>query len=208
MVRNVAARLLRARGYEVLEAEDGESALELAKALSDPPPQCIRVNTLKTTREDLQRVLDQEGVESSPAPLASMGLLIASHADLFELRSFKEGLFEAQDEASQFVQLTWLFTTQPELLQVGKSVSLPLALNRRVDLWTYDVVGQPTLYLPFGPVNTFHVKPRREAGNGVMTAEVWFAPSLQTLPVRILVRQDADSWIDLTLDKPPLQAER
>lgn len=114
----------------------------------------------------------------------------------------------AQDEASQFVQLTWLFTTQPELLQVGKSVSLPLALNRRVDVWTYDVVGQETLYLPFGAVNTFHVKPRREAGSGVMTAEVWFAPSLQTLPVRILVRQDADSWIDLTLDKPPLQAER
>ena len=114
----------------------------------------------------------------------------------------------AQDEASQFVQLTWLFTTQPELLQVGKSVSLPLALNRRVDVWTFDVVGQETLYLPFGAVNTFHVKPRREAGSGVMTAEVWFAPSLQTLPVRILVRQDADSWIDLTLDKPPLQAER
>ena len=114
----------------------------------------------------------------------------------------------AQDEASQFVQLTWLFTTQPELLQVGKSVSLPLALNRRVDVWTFDIVGQETLVLPFGAVNTFHVKPRREAGSGVMTAEVWFAPSLQTLPVRILVRQDADSWIDLTLDKPPLQAER
>ncbi len=113
-----------------------------------------------------------------------------------------------QDEASQFVQLTWLFTTQPELLQVGKSVELPLALNRRVDLWTYDVVGLETLQLPFGQVSTFHVKPRREAGNGVMTAEIWFAPSLQTLPVRILVRQDADSWIDLTLDKPPLQAER
>ena len=30
MVRNIAARLLRARGYEVLEAEHGEAALELA----------------------------------------------------------------------------------------------------------------------------------------------------------------------------------
>ena len=32
LVRGVAARLLRARGYEVIEAPDGESALELAKA--------------------------------------------------------------------------------------------------------------------------------------------------------------------------------
>jgi len=86
-----------------LHREYGAEALELAKALSDPPPQCIRVNTLKTTRDAMQRVLDQEKIESSPAPLASMGLLIESHADLFELRSFKEGLFEVQDEASQLV---------------------------------------------------------------------------------------------------------
>ena len=114
----------------------------------------------------------------------------------------------AQDEASQFVQLTWLFTTRPDLLQVGRSVDVPLALNRRLDVWTYDVVGQETLYLPFGQVDTFHVKPRREAGAGVMTAEIWFAPTLQTLPVRILIRQDSESWINLTLEKPPLQAAR
>jgi two-component system cell cycle sensor histidine kinase/response regulator CckA len=32
MVRGITARLLRARGYEVLEAEDGEAALALARA--------------------------------------------------------------------------------------------------------------------------------------------------------------------------------
>jgi hypothetical protein len=30
---------------------------------------------------------------------------------------------------------------------------------------------------------------------------------LQYLPVRILIRQE-DNWIDLTLEKPPLQAAR
>ena len=112
----------------------------------------------------------------------------------------------AQDEASQFVQLTWLFTTQPERLQVGQSVELPLAITRSLERWVYDVVGEEVLQFPFGAVAAFHVKPRREALGGDLSAEIWFAPTLQYLPVRILIRQNTESWVDLTLDKPPLQA--
>ena len=112
----------------------------------------------------------------------------------------------AQDEASQFVQLTWLFTTQPALLQVGKSVEVPLIVNRTLERWTYDVVAEELLQFPFGPVPTFHVKPRREAKGSDLLAEIWFAPTLQYLPVRILIRQREESFADLTLDRPPLQA--
>ena len=112
-----------------------------------------------------------------------------------------------QDSASQFVQLTWLFTTQPELLQVGRSIVLPLALPRTVEPWTYDVVGSETLATPAGPVLAVHVKPRREPKPGVdLTAEIWVAPSLQYLPVRILIRQDSQTWIDLVVDRLPQQA--
>jgi len=111
----------------------------------------------------------------------------------------------AQDEASQFVQLTWLFTMQPERLKVGQSIEFPLAISRRLDRWTFDVVGQETLHLPFGAVEAFHVKPRREAEGGDMTAEIWFAPTLQYLPVRILIRQ-REHHVDLKLERPPLQA--
>lgn len=114
----------------------------------------------------------------------------------------------AQDEASQFVQLTWLFTTQPDLLRVGQSFEVPLAVNRRFDRWVYDVVAEQPMYLPWGPVGTFHVKPRRKAQPGDLTAEIWFAPSLQYLPVRILIRQDEETFVDLLLNKAPLQAER
>jgi hypothetical protein len=111
-----------------------------------------------------------------------------------------------QDEASQFVQLTWLFTTRPQLLQVGRSVELPLVLRRRVDSWVYEVVSQQETELPFARVNTLHVKPRRPARGGDMTAEMWIAPSLQNLPVRILIRQNQDSFVDLLLESPPRQA--
>ncbi|MBC7941068.1 MAG: DUF3108 domain-containing protein, partial [Chitinophagaceae bacterium] len=112
-----------------------------------------------------------------------------------------------QDSASQFVQLTWLFTTQPELLQPGQSVSLPLALPRRIDTWTYDVLARETLDTPAGPVETVHVKPRRELRpGGDLVAELWIAPSLQYLPVRILIRQDAETFIDMLIERLPQQA--
>jgi hypothetical protein len=110
-----------------------------------------------------------------------------------------------QDEASQFVQLTWLFTTQPQLLQVGRSIEVPLMLNRRLDHWVYEVIEQETLRLPFGEVPTFHVKPRR-LRPGAFAVEMWFAPSLQYLPVRIMIRQNETHYMDLTLKSPPLQA--
>jgi hypothetical protein len=112
----------------------------------------------------------------------------------------------AQDEASQFVQLTWLFTTRPERLAVGQSIEVPLAISRNLERWIYDVVGEEELRFPFGLVHAFHVKPRREAQGGDLTAEIWFAPTLQYLPVRILIRQNTESWVDLTLEKPPMQA--
>jgi hypothetical protein len=112
-----------------------------------------------------------------------------------------------QDSASQFVQLTWLFTTQPQRLVPGELIELPLALPRSVQPWTYEVRGPETLATPFGPLETVYVKPRREAKKGSdLTAEMWVAPSLQYLPVRIVIRQDAETWLDLMIERLPQQA--
>lgn len=113
-----------------------------------------------------------------------------------------------QDEASQFVQLAWLFTVQPQALAAGHSVEFPLALPRRVDRWTYDVIGEDTLSLPFGELKAMHLKPRRSGRAGELTAQIWIAPTLQNLPVRILIHQDAQTYVDLVLERPPLQALR
>lgn len=119
-----------------------------------------------------------------------------------------EALPGLQDAASQFVQLTWLFTTQPGLLRAGNTVTMPLALPRRVGRWVYDVIGEERLVTPVGAVDTFHLKPRlgeRRPGHE-LSAEVWFAPKLQYLPVRIRIQQDPETFIDLLLDALPLQA--
>jgi hypothetical protein len=72
-----------------------------------------------------------------------------------------------------------------------------------VDLWTYDIVDKQTLNLrDLGPVETFHLKPRSITNpRGDITAEIWFAPTLQYLPVRIRVDMGSDVFVELTAEK-------
>lgn len=118
------------------------------------------------------------------------------------------GMDEAQDTASQFVQLVWLFRSQPQRLAVGQSVEFTLAFPRRVQRWTYDVVERTSVPTPAGDVEAFHVKPPRDATGGDWTTEMWFAPALQYLPVRLLIRQDAQTYVDLAMEGLPEQAGR
>jgi hypothetical protein len=108
-----------------------------------------------------------------------------------------------QDTASQFVELSHRFATGQEALEVGRSVSLWLARPGGVDLWTYDIVGRETLQsTELGSIDAFHLKPRRITNpRGNITAEMWFAPSLQYLPVRIRVAMGDATYVDLVVEK-------
>jgi Protein of unknown function (DUF3108) len=70
------------------------------------------------------------------------------------------------------------------------------------------VLGEERLATPIGELDTYHLKPRlgeRRPGSE-LSAEVWFAPSLQYLPVRIRIQQDAETFLDLVVDAAPFQA--
>ena len=110
-----------------------------------------------------------------------------------------------QDTASQFIQLTYLFSANPELLKVGNTVDIPLALAHRVDIWTYDVVAEDTIDTSFGPLQAFHLKPRRppDSVGNTLTVEMWFAPRMRYLPARLYVTQDAQTYADLVIDRRP-----
>ena len=109
-----------------------------------------------------------------------------------------------QDTASQFIQFTWLFGSKPEALVVGASFQFPLALPRSMKTWTYDVVGEETLATPFGALPAYHLKPRLgERKPGELTVEMWFAPELRFLPVRIRVEREAGTYVDLMIAKKP-----
>ena len=108
-----------------------------------------------------------------------------------------------QDSASQFVELSHRFATGQATLEVGKTVSFWMARPSAVDLWTYDIVKREVLQMPeLGPVEAFHLKPRPIANpRGNVTMEMWFAPSLQYLPVRIKVNLGEQAYVDLMVEK-------
>jgi hypothetical protein len=107
-----------------------------------------------------------------------------------------------QDTASQFVELSHRFSSGQDLLEVGRSVSFWMARPGGLDLWTYDIVGEDILQMPeLGAVRAFHLKPRPIVNpRGTITAEMWFAPSLQYLPVRIRVSLNESTFVDLLVE--------
>ncbi len=86
---------------------------------------------------------------------------------------------------------------------MGKAVPVWLARPGGVDEWTYDVVELENLRSEhLGMVPAYHLKPRPLAKpRGPVTAEIWFAPSLQYLPVRIRLTVGTEAWLDLMVEK-------
>jgi hypothetical protein len=115
---------------------------------------------------------------------------------------------QTQDGASQFVQFVWMFYSHPEYLAPGNVVQIPLALSNNLRRWNYLVIGQERLDLAFGTLDAVHLKPVLDGPRRAneYPFEIWTAPSLQYLPVQILVRTDDQTWALLALDDLPLQA--
>ncbi len=108
-----------------------------------------------------------------------------------------------QDTASQFVELGHRFASGREVLKSGATVSVWLARPGGMDLWIYDVLEEELLpSTEFGPIAAFHLVPRPLAKpRGPITAEMWFAPRLQYLPVRVKITLGDGNFVNLMVDK-------
>lgn len=80
-----------------------EETISLCLANNRPAPNAVRVNTLKTTREDLMDLLDREGVKAVKTGYSPDGLILEGVRGLRGFPPFEEGLFQVQDESSMLV---------------------------------------------------------------------------------------------------------
>jgi len=120
-----------------------EEAFALAATMNERAPLTIRTNLLRTDREGLRERLAAEGVEAQPTPYAETGLWVEGRRNLFQLPSFREGLFEIQDEGSQL--LARLLDPRPGWLVVdacagagGKTLALAAMMKNRGRLVALD----------------------------------------------------------------------
>ena len=88
-----------------------EEAGALAQSMLATPPFTVRVNTLKTGREELRARLATEGVTAEPGRYSPFALHLSGPVQLGSLPSFREGLFTVQDESSQMAAI--LLAPQP-----------------------------------------------------------------------------------------------
>ncbi len=76
-------------------------AREILEGSLTRAPVFIRVNTLRTTADDLGARLEREGVKAARVSCAPAALALENPGDLAALSSFQEGLFHVQDLSSQ-----------------------------------------------------------------------------------------------------------
>lgn len=82
-----------------------DELIALARALNQPAPLDLRVNTLKARRDDVLARLDGEGIAAAPCPFAPEGIRLAGKPALAKHLLFLDGSIEVQDEGSQLLGL-------------------------------------------------------------------------------------------------------
>jgi hypothetical protein len=106
----------------------------------------------------------------------------------------------AQDRLSLYVQLAALLAGQGTHLSTG-SLAFQVAGLGAADLWEFNVLSPQAVDTPAGPVQAIKLlRPPRHTYDPRM--ELWLAPSLGYLPVRILIgaqEEGAEPALELVL---------
>ena len=86
---------------KINEAWPSEIATQIIEANNQRAPMALRVNSLRTSREDYLRVLEDAGIVASPTEYSAQGILLETPRDVTDLPGFSDGVISVQDEAAQ-----------------------------------------------------------------------------------------------------------
>lgn len=131
--------------WEKLVHKLGETeALQLAESLNTPAPLDLRVNTLKSDRDEVIASLAQAPIVAEATPYSAIGLRIKKKPSIQNLPLFKDGTIEVQDEGSQLLALL-VGAKRGEMVvdfcagAGGKTLALGAAMRNTGRLYAFDV---------------------------------------------------------------------
>lgn len=94
----------------------------------------------------------------------------------------------AQDRLSAFVQLGAMLAGAPRKYPEGAVIRLQIVGSRDAEPWLFRVDGMQQLRLPYGTLDTVKLT-RNPPSPSDSKLEIWLAPSMGYLPVRIRLTQ-------------------
>jgi hypothetical protein len=191
----------RARGFELTASgqldwqHDGQRYQSRLAISSFPLPSRIQTSTGEITPEGLspRRFSDRTRNEVAVHFQPELGRVVFSNNS--PQATWTPGV---QDRLSVLLQLSAMIAGEPARFEPGSRISLPTAGGREVEPWDFTVVRRETLKLPIGEQAALLL--RREPRHTYdQTVEVWFAPALAYLPVRLVLTQANGDQLDQQL---------
>ncbi|MEY3241104.1 MAG: hypothetical protein RIR11_2542 [Bacteroidota bacterium] len=130
---------------QLCSAELGASWDKTLQNLNVPAVVVLRTNTLKTTRDALQKALEAENIETQAVGQAD-ALKLTIRKNVFATQAFKAGMFEVQDYSSQAVAA--LLAPKPGMRVVdacagggGKALQLAALMQNKGQLIALDTLS-------------------------------------------------------------------
>lgn len=144
-------------------------------ALNEQASVILRVNTLKTTKENLQTILFDLDIETDFIDNHPTALKLKERANVFSTEAFQNGFFEVQDASSQLV--AEFLDVQPGMRVVdtcagagGKTLHLASLMENKGQIIAMDIYG-----------NKLHELKRRAKRNGAHNIETRAIESTKTI---------------------------
>ncbi len=91
--------------YDILKQRFGKNFNREMAAMLTQAPMDLRVNILKSTREEILKILEETGIKAVACPLSPWGIRVFERPSLANLSILQDGLVDIQDEGSQLVAL-------------------------------------------------------------------------------------------------------
>ena len=129
-----------------LREQLGDDFWPLAASLGEPAPLDLRVNTVKSKRDDVRGALAAAGIPAEDTPFSLWGLRLQGKPAVNKLDLYTQGAIEVQDEGSQLLALLTDAKRGEMVVDFcagagGKTLALGASMRNTGRLYAFDTSG-------------------------------------------------------------------